>query len=267
LWPLPTWFSLQRRILYQTEKLHRFAADSGGKFVLIKSRADLDQFLLARAENKNMVAGFLGIEGAMAIEEDLNDFDRLYDAGVRMVAFTHFFDTALAGSAHGMKKGGLTEQGKKFLEKLMRRNVVIDVAHVSEAAIVDILKIVKKPVLVSHTGVRGTCDNQRNISDNLVKKISENGGVIGVGFFKLAVCGARVEHIVKAMAYIKQLVGIEHVALGSDYDGLVAVPVTAEQLDQITAALLAHTHRTSFSRQDIAKIMGLNAIRVLKQNL
>jgi microsomal dipeptidase-like Zn-dependent dipeptidase len=115
-------------------------------------------------------------------------------------------------------------------------------------------------VAVSHTGVRGTCDNIRNLNDEEIVAVAQTGGVIGIGFWKTAVCGSDVEAIVRAMRYVADLVGVEHVALGSDFDGTVTTPFDASQMSLLTDALL----EDGFTPAEVEQIMGRNVVRVLK---
>ena len=141
--------------------------------------------------------------------------------------------------------------------------VVLDLAHASEAAANEALQIVQLPVVFSHTGIKATCDIDRNISDEMIRKLGENGGVIGVGFFTYVLCGNDVNAIVSAMQHIKDLIGTEHIALGSDYDGIVNVVFDVGGLPVLTEALLA----SGFTRDEIRLIMGENVIRVLSEVL
>jgi microsomal dipeptidase-like Zn-dependent dipeptidase len=136
-------------------------------------------------------------------------------------------------------------------------------AHASSKTIDDGLQIATRPVLVSHTGVQGTCDNARNLSDRHLQQIARNGGVIGIGFWKTAVCGEDVTVIVRAIRYTSNLIGVNHVALGSDFDGSVQLPFDVADLAQITNALQAE----GFTEIEIRKIMGLNVFRLLQKLL
>ncbi len=262
-WPPRTWGSLKERALYQAKKLHEFAARSQGKLVLIKTAADLQSYLARRQTDHNFTAGFLGIEGAQVLEGDLANIDALFDAGFRMMAPTHFFDNDIAGSAHGVEKGGLTEKGKEMIRRMEAKRMLVDVAHASPQTIDDVLAMATKPLLVSHTGVRGTCDNTRNLSDDHVKRIAQTGGVIGIAYFDAAICGTDVQAIVKAIRYTVNLAGVEHVGLGSDFDGAVSTPFDTADLVQLTEALMAE----GFSETEIGLIMGGNVMRVLQENL
>jgi microsomal dipeptidase-like Zn-dependent dipeptidase len=262
-WPPRTWGSLNERALYQAEKLHEFAARSQGKLVLIKTATDLQSYLARRKTDRDLTAGFLGIEGAQVLEGDLANIDVLFDAGFRMMAPTHFFDNDLAGSAHGVNKGGLTEKGREMIRRMEAKRMLVDVAHASPKSIDDVLAIATRPVLVSHTGVKGTCAGARNLSDDHVKRIAATGGVIGIAYFDAAVCATNVQAIGKAIRYTADLAGIEHVGLGSDFDGAVSTPFDTAGLVQLTEALMAE----GFSETEIGLIMGGNVLRVLEENL
>ena len=262
-WPTATWGSLTERALYQASKLRDTAARSGGKFTLITSSAELSGYLDRRITDPHITAGFLGIEGAHALDGKLDNIDRLFDAGFRMMAPTHFFDNDIGGSAHGVEKGGLTNKGKEMVRRMESKRMIVDVAHASAKTIDDVLAIATRPVFVSHSGVRGTCDNQRNLSDEQLNGIARTGGVIGIGYWETAVCGADAQAIAKALRYAANLVGVDHVGLGSDFDGAVKTPFDTSGLVQITDALIAE----GFSDEEIGKIMGRNVLRLLIQNL
>lgn len=262
-WPIATWGSLTERALFQARKLHSYANDSQGKLVIIKTKIDLENYLKARENKQNITAGFLGIEGAHALDGKLSNIDVLFDAGFRMMSPSHFFDNDIGGSAHGIEKMGLTELGKEMIKKMEAKNMIVDLAHASPKVIDDVLAIATRPVVVSHTGVKGTCNNTRNLSDDQIKAIAHNGGIIGIGYWDTAVCGRDAKSIVKAIRYVVNLVGVDYVALGSDFDGAVTVPFDTSGIVQITDALL----EDNFTEEEIRKIMGGNAVRILGQLL
>ncbi|MGB1581464.1 MAG: dipeptidase [Nevskiales bacterium] len=262
-WPLRTWNSLYERALYQIEALHAFEAASAGRLRIIKSAEDLELFLKEHRPGEPRVAGWLGIEGAHPLEGDLQNLDRLFDAGLRMAGITHFFDNELGGSMHGIDKGGLSEFGKQAVARMQEKGILVDLAHASSAVIEDVLAMSKAPLVVSHTGVKGTCDNNRNLSDEQIKAIAKTGGLIAVGFWDTAICGQSADDIARAVRYIAKLVGAQHVALGSDFDGSVTTPFDVSGMAKITEALL----QAGFSRYEIRLITGLNVVRVLRKTL
>ncbi len=262
-WPPATWTSLTERALYQARRLHDAAAASTGTLTIIRTRADLENFLERRKREPRMVAGFLGIEGAHALDGKLENLDRFYDAGFRMMAPSHFFDKEIGGSAHGTERGGLTPLGREWVRRMEEKRMLIDLAHASAATLRDVLALATRPVVVSHTGVRGTCDNQRNLSDEQLRALAANGAVIGIGYWETAVCGSDARAIARAIRYTANLIGIEHVALGSDFDGAVTTPFDTTGLAQITQALL----NEGFSEVEIRKIMGTNVLELLRKSL
>ncbi|VXB35144.1 Peptidase M19 [Pseudomonas sp. 8AS] len=262
-WPRATWSSLLERALYQGQKLQQAAADSQGRLLLIRSRCDLQAFLETWKQDPQHLAALLATEGLHPLEGKLENVDRLYDAGFRIAGLTHFFDNEIGGSAHGLEKGGLTPFGRQVIARLEHKGMLVDLAHASKPLIDDVLAIAKRPVLVSHTGVAGTCKGPRNLSDAHLQRIAANGGLIGIGYWDAAVCETSVGAIVRAIRYTADKVGVEHVALGSDFDGTVHTPFDTTGLAQITEGLL----RAGFSQADIAQIMGGNVQRLLLATL
>jgi microsomal dipeptidase-like Zn-dependent dipeptidase len=260
-WPPRTWNSPKQRALYQAERLNKLAADSKGMLVVIQSSQQLENFLATRLPDQ--VAGFLGTEGAQPLEGKLENLDELFDAGIRMMAPTHFTDTAIAGAAAGMKKDGLTDLGRQWVEAMEGHHMIIDLAHASPATLHDVTAMATRPLLVSHTGVKGTCNNPRNLSDDELLAVARTGGVIGIGLWDTATCGSDAQATARAIRYAVNIVGADHVALGSDFDGGTTVPFDSSGWALLTDALL----QEGFSEQDIHKIMGENVVRVLMKVL
>lgn len=263
LWPPSTWSSLLARARYQAEKLHDFAAESGGRLTVITTQAELADFFERRQDDPALVAGVLGIEGAHCIEEDIKNVQILYDLGYRTVGLTHFFDNAVGGSVHGEEQAGITEFGREVLAELEARHMIIDLAHASPELIDDVLAIASRPVYSSHTGIRGHCDSVRNLSDAHAKAIAQRGGLIGIGFWDTAACTPTPEGIAGAIRYAVDLAGVDHVALGSDYDGATEVPFDVSEIAALTQALLD----AGFTENEIRAVMGENVIRFFQENL
>ena len=262
-WPPRTWNSLTERALYQARRLHQMASGSSRGFVVIESSADLASYLERRRSNHNLTAGLLSIEGAHALDGKLENLGVLYRAGYRMMSPSHFFDNDIGGSAAGVRKTGLTEKGREWVRQMEARHMIVDLAHASAKTIDDVLTVATRPPVVSHTGVKGTCDNNRNLSDDQIRAIAAKGGLIGIGYWDTASCGTDARAIVKAMRYVSQLVGAEHVALGSDFDGAVTTPFDTTGLVRITDAMLD----AGYSELEIRMIMGENVMRFLTANL
>jgi membrane dipeptidase len=262
-WPVRTWSSLLERALHQSDKLHAAAAASNGQMVIVRTRTELAAAFQDGAPAKGRLAAVLSTEGLHALEGKLENVDRLADAGFRIAGLAHFFDNEVGGSAHGLQKGGLTPFGRQVVERLESRGITIDLAHASPKLIDDVLAMAKRPVLVSHTGVHGTCRGPRNLSDAHLKAIAATGGVIGIGYFGGAVCGMDAGTIVRALRHVVVVAGVKHVALGSDFNGATRTPFDATGLVLITQGLL----EAGMSESTIADIMGGNVRRLLLAQL
>lgn len=262
-WPPRTWGSLTERALYQASRLNAIAESDPASLIILRTREDLERLLAARAGGADTVGGFIGIEGAHALDTNLANLERLYAAGVRMVGLQHFFDNSLGGSLHGVSGEGLTEFGRQVVSRLDERGLIIDLAHSSPATVRDTLALSRRPLVISHSGFYGHCPTPRNIDDELMRQIAQGGGIVGVGYWDAAICDASPEGIVSALRYGIDLLGVDHVALGSDYDGATAVPFDASELAVLTETML----RQGFSREEIRKVMGGNLVQFLRANL
>jgi microsomal dipeptidase-like Zn-dependent dipeptidase len=134
------------------------------------------------------------------------------------------YDTEIGGSSAGMVQGGLTPLGKQWVREMESRKMIVDLAHASPAAIDDVLAMATRPVVVSHTGVKGTCDNPRNLSDAHLRGVAKTGGLIGITFFDFATCESDAAAIAKSIKYTAGIAGVDDVAFGSDFDGAVETP-------------------------------------------
>jgi microsomal dipeptidase-like Zn-dependent dipeptidase len=262
-WPPATWRSLKERALYQAARLHDAAARSGGRLSVVRTKAELRAGLERHRKDPHTVLGWLGVEGAQVLEGRAENVDALFDAGFRMMAPTHFFDNDVGGSAHGVGKGGLTALGHEMVRRMETKGMLVDLAHASPATIDDVLALARRPVVVSHTGVKATCDNARNLSDAQLRGVAGTGGVIGIGYWPTAVCGEDAGAIARAIRHAVSVAGIEHVGLGSDFDGAVTVPFDTTGVPLVTEALLAE----GFSEDDVARLMGGNVVRLLEDTL
>ncbi len=262
-WPPKTWNNLTERALYEMNKLHTFSEKSSGRLKVIKTVADLDAVMQGRKQGKEITGGLLSLEGVHALEGKIENLDLLFDKGLRMVGLTHFFDNEAGGSAHGLEKPGLSAFGRAVVEKAFEKHMVIDLAHASPAMVDDVLAMTKVPLVVSHTGVRGTADNVRNLSDKHVKGVAAVGGVMGIAMFDQAIGETSFDAMIKAIKYVVDLVGIDYVAVGGDLDGLVVAPVDVSGMPLLTEGLI----KAGFNDEEIGKILGGNAVRVLKQVL
>jgi microsomal dipeptidase-like Zn-dependent dipeptidase len=263
LQPVKTWSSLAERSLYHAQKRDDAVVASAGAIKALDTAGQLDALLSARQKDKRPVGAMLTIEGLQNLEGKAANLDRLYDAGFRMAGLTHFFDNELAGSMHGLKKGGLTPFGRDIVRRMEAKGMIIDIAHLSHSGVAEVLAMATRPVVSSHGGVQATCKVNRNLTDDEVRGVAKTGGVIGIGYWDGALCDTSPRAAAKAMKHVRDLVGIEHVALGSDYDGATTVRFDTSQLVQVTQALMDE----GFTAQEIRAVMGENALRVIRAGL
>lgn len=263
LQPVKTWRSLVERSLYHAVKRDHAVSGSGGKLQAVDKAQQLDALLAARQKDRSTVGAMLTIEGLHNLEGKIENLDRLYDAGFRMAGFTHFFDNELGGSMHGLKKGGLTPFGRDVLRRMEAKGMIVDIAHLSHAGVAEVLAMAKRPVVSSHGGVQATCKVNRNLTDDEVRGVAKTGGIIGIGYWEGAICSTDPRAAAKAMKHVRDLVGIQHVALGSDYDGATTVRFDTSQLAQVTQALMDE----GFTPDEIRAVMGENALRVIRAGL
>lgn len=262
-WPAETYDSLFARAMLQADRVTAAAAQHP-QLTLITSQSELSQLLAQRRRGDAVVGALLGTEGSHALDGKLENIDRLYAAGFRMMGLQHFFDNRLGGSLHGESQSGLTPFGERAVHSMTEKGVMIDVAHSSEATVRDTLRVSDGAALiVSHTGFNGHCASPRNISDETMALITEAGGLIGVGFWADVTCGEGINAIADAIRYGIDQFGIDHIALGSDWDGSVTTPIDASQLPHLTQALLDK----GLSEAEVRAVMGGNMARFLAEHL
>ena len=264
--PLDNWLTgkhLLARARWSSDKLRSAAARSSGQVQLVTNATELERALAIRAQQPRTLIALLSLEGLQVLEGRIENLDTLYALGFRMAGLAHFFDNEVAGSAHGMEKGGLTALGREVVSGMEARGMIVDLAHVSPRAVDDVFAIARRPVVVSHGGVATVCPGPRNWTDAQLQRLASNGGVIGIGYWQAAVCDATPKGIAKAIRHVVDVAGIDHVGLGSDWDGAVEAAFDATGLPLLTQALMDE----GFTETQISRIMGENVIRLLQAGL
>jgi membrane dipeptidase len=225
--------------------------------------------LNAAAAEPGRITTFLAIEGAGAFARDITQIDRFIDRGLRLVSPCHAKNTGLASSATGAKVDfGLTPLGKQFAERVYGKGALLDVSHVSDAAFADIAAIARAhgaPVVATHSNARVLANQPRNLTDDQLRLIGETGGVAGINFHAQFVNGtnqATLADVVKQIEHMVKVAGIDHVAVGSDFDGGIVPPEGLEDASTFPA-LAAELRRRGMSYDDVLRIFSLNALRVL----
>ena len=270
-----TWFSAPARVRLQLRRLARWVAASQGKIEMVCSRGELDALKERRQRNEDVIGVMLGLAGAHVLRGGL-DVAWLAARGFRVVGITHFNDTRFGDSAHGVRRGGLKPAGRELARQLEMHSITIDLAHSCAALIEDILEMhregeLNRPLLVSHTGIKGVHDHRRNISDAQAVAIAATGGLIGITLFAPGLPRAELKALAESIAYLVRLLddagqeGARHVAIGSDFDGAVRTVVDAAGWPRITAELLKPGY--GLSREQVKLIIGGNIRDFFAQNL
>ncbi len=259
-WPAAAITWRVRRAIFEADRLHAAIAASHGDLLLITTRSRLDSLLALRARGSNSVGALLSTEGLHAIDGQLANLDTLFAHGFRAAGITHFFDNDLGGSAHGVTKGGLTPLGRATVQRMEQLGMVVDVAHGSPTVVSEVFAMATKPVWVSHGGVQAVCPGPRNLTDDQLRALAKTGGVIGIGYWDGALCDPTPANAAKAIRHVANTVGVDYVALGSDWDGATTEPFDASGIALVTDALLGQ----KFTPAEIAKILNANAVRVLR---
>ena len=207
----------------------------------------------------------MGIENGYAIGKDLKNLQLFKEMGVSYITLTHNGDNDIADSSIGKNEhNGLSDFGKEVVREMNRLGIIIDISHTSEKTSFDVLKISKHPIIASHSSAKALCNHPRNISDKLMKAIAEKGGVIQIclyGPFLKKGENASVKDAVDHIDYVVKTVGINHVGIGSDFDGGGGIKGLRKvnEYPQLTIELL----RRGYSEEEIAKIWGENLMRVM----
>ncbi|MCL1592784.1 MAG: dipeptidase [Actinomycetia bacterium] len=252
-------------------------------------------------------ASLLGAEGGHAIENDLAKLEALCDRGVRYMTLTHSDSIDWADSATDVaRNGGLTEFGRSVVSMMNELGMVVDISHVSDATMRDAIEVSDRPVMASHSGARSIASHVRNVPDDVLEAVAENGGVVMVNFYPSFVVDASaremaemfaearelrptfdseadfdramnerrgamnldkgtVRDVVDHIDHIRSVAGIDHVGLGSDFDGIDSTPVGLEDVSRYPAITRELLDR-GWSEPDVRMVLGLNALRVLADN-
>lgn len=247
----------------QIDKLRRMEEENAGEFEFAYSFEDMKRIL-----EEKKVCGLIGIEGGTAVEDDLDNINEFYELGVRYIGLTWNNSNDIGTSARDEHKkgleGGLTEFGVEVIKRMDEVGMLIDVSHLGEGTFWDVVEVTKNPIIASHSNCYSIHPHYRNLTDDQIKAIAESGGVININFNDGFLGGATVDFVVDHIDYVKELVGIDYVGIGSDFDGGIDPPVDlydASQYPELTKALVER----GYTEEEIRKILGLNFVRVFKQ--
>jgi len=224
-----------------------------------------DEFRQTTASGR--IAAVLGVEGGHALEGRLENLDRFFERGVRVLTVTWCNSNELGDSSGAKNKphNGLSSLGRQAVRRMNELGMIVDVSHSADKTVFDILDASDAPVIASHSGVRARRDFNRNLTDEQIRAIGAHGGVIGVVFLSYFLrdpeAQASIEDVLDCIDHICQLVGPDHAGLGSDFDGFAGALPGLEDATKM-GVIGAGLRKRGFAEGDIAKITGLNFLRV-----
>jgi membrane dipeptidase len=277
--------------LEQIDLIHRLCA---------RNRATMAMAATAAAVERNFAAGkiscLIGIEGGHAIENSLGALRMFSRLGVRYMTLTHWRSLDWAVASTDSARRGLSDFGRQVVLEMNRLGMLVDLSHVNDQTMSDALHLSRAPVIFSHSSARALSHHARNVPDSILKLVPANGGVVMVNFNpgfvselvrtyedsvraagadsatradSMRAWAARAPHATIAQVadhieHIRQLAGVDHVGLGSDFDGITEVPVGLEDVSKFPD-LLAELLRRGWTETDVKKVAGLNTLRVLRE--
>ena len=220
-----------------------------------------------KAEGKK--AFFIGIENGYGIGKDIKNVKKYKDMGVQYMTLSHSYDNDICSSSTNTEDAskGLTAFGREVVKEMNKVGMMIDISHVSESTFWDVMKLSKDPVFASHSSVKALCNSDRNLTDEQLRALAKNGGVIQIciygGYLNKNPKAASVDDVVNHIDHAVKVAGIDHVGIGSDFDGGGGVLGCAGDNDMIN--ITVKLIEKGYSEEDIRKIWGGNFFRVMNE--
>ena len=226
-----------------------------------------------RNKEEGLFSIFLGLENGSPIGKSIDRVKMLYDKGIRYITLCHSRDNEICDSCATLVKrwGGLSPFGQKVVAEMNRLGMLIDVSHVSDETFYDVLKYSSKPVVATHSCCRTLCNHPRNMTDDMIRALAAAGGVIQINFYPYFLDSSYKEGgdrpsytmIADHIDHVVGLVGVDHVGIGSDFDGIEVTPDGMENISMVPK-LLDELRRRGYSEADLAKIASGNFFRILE---
>ncbi|AST58129.1 dipeptidase [Thermoanaerobacterium thermosaccharolyticum] len=251
------------KTLKMIDKLYQLM-EKTDKIKLILSGKDVEE-----AKNESKIGALLSIEGGEALEGDLALLRMFYKLGVRAMTLTWSLRNDLGDGILGSSDYGLTSFGKDVIKEMNRLGMIVDVSHLNERGFWDAINICEKPLIASHSDCKALCRHPRNLSDDQIKAIAAKGGVIGINFcpdFLRDDDNASVEDVLDHIEHIVNLVGVEHVGFGSDFDGIEKTPFGLDDAASFPK-ILDGLKKRGFKDDEINSISHDNFERIIKEIL
>lgn len=237
--------------------------DSSPELELVLNTADLE-----RVHKVGKIGILMAIEGADGVM-NMGCLRNFYRLGVRLMTITWSNNNLLADGIDEPYPRGLSGFGRECLEEMNDLGIIVDISHIAPQGFWDVIKYSKAPIVASHSNAKALCSHRRNLTDEQLLALKENGGVVGVCYAPAHLRdggNADIDDIFKHLHYMKNLIGVDHIGIGTDWDGISNVPKGMEDISK-TPLITKGLSEAGYSRAEIAKIMGENFLRIIKQVL
>ncbi|NLJ72374.1 MAG: membrane dipeptidase [Syntrophomonadaceae bacterium] len=250
-----------KNVLLQMEKFHTELEINRDYLYLIKNFTDIDN-------NSHKIGAILHLEGAEAIGRDIETLSLLYRLGLRSLGLTWNYRNFLAdGVAEGQADGGLTNFGKQVIKEMDRLGIMMDLSHVGSRSFFEAFDYYNKPIMITHANAYAICPHRRNLTDEQLKVLADNDGIIGINqvdFFLNETANAGINDLLAHIKYIADTIGVRYIALGSDFDGADKIVMSGVEEYNRWEGILAGA---GFIDDEISQILNKNALRVVSQIL
>lgn len=222
---------------------------------------------IVSTHGKGKLASLIGVEGGHALGSSLGVLRTMYTLGVRYLTLTHKCDISWAGSSATLNDRGLSPFGRSVIKEMNRLGMIIDLSHSSDQTALEVLKETRAPVIYSHSAARALCNLSRNIEDELLRMIAENGGIVMVSFYSVHISCRQISTINDVIAhinYIRAVAGVQHIGIGAGYDGIDRPPIGLEDVSKYPDLFVKLLEDPNWSQQDIQLLAGKNFLRVFE---
>ncbi|MDO6993270.1 membrane dipeptidase [Brachyspira innocens] len=231
-----------------------------------------DDIIKAQKENKIYI--FIGFEGLISIDDNIDLIDEYYEYGARHASLTWNEENKLASGVRGDPNKGLTDLGKKALRKMQDKGMIVDVSHLNDKSFFDVIDITSAPIIASHSNSRVLCKSLRNLTDEQLKAIRDTKGVVGLNSYKGFIDENKdkqtIERALDHIKYIADKIGIDHIGLGFDYNEYFEDEITPPSVKGLENAsksydIIIKLKEAGFNNEEIEKIEYKNFNRIIKE--
>uniref|UniRef100_A0A6M2DHR6 Dipeptidase n=1 Tax=Xenopsylla cheopis TaxID=163159 RepID=A0A6M2DHR6_XENCH len=222
---------------------------------------------ILQAYKSGKIASLIGVEGGHAIDGSLSVLRALHMLGARYLTVTHSCDTSWAGAEDSER--GLSDFGREVIREMNRLGIMVDLSHASYTTARDVLNVTRAPVIFSHSSAKALCNATRNVPDDILTLLKDNGGLVMISFYSLHIaCGrsASIGDVVEHIKHVRKIAGIRHIGLGAGYDGIDVTPRGLEDVSRYPHLLAELLEDPTWTEEDVALIAGGNLLRVLSEN-